>query len=869
MEAQFSQIGPAERQLSNYLQMKMEKGQIGVELFEKYNNVRCQVLIDRLKQFKVDRPDEDCIYKFINMLTKKALKLDDEVVIKFLEKTDLCLESWLKIPPEDMLIKNVSEAIEEFSYRVNQKAKNKSKVRNNILCPEAISKETFKYNRKTFSTQINSKPQVFLENFSDDSAKLNASYGVNSNRSVSYKNSSIQLNKIIKKTSVEKSNYKTEENTIYNTHNNVKFTPNNKNFRGQAKNLNVKNEGKKVSIFKKEYKNENFEQDILNDKYSIDEVSNDDFNFAHKSRKSIDSFENLERKHDFTPTIKKNQNLPKNDEAIKILDGSNYEEKYEKSLSQNRDKVIETKSSLFIGKGDVKSISEYSVRKINKIPELIMPKDNIKNMVNLPGIKEQTLSTSRPKGIRKLVNSMNTPKQEKNFKHVPTLQQQNIESIQSKFTDVMNKFKVIQIATTQQKNQGGFDNYQTRMKNRFSNVKSRVYGRTEIPIRKFGESIFRQKSPDSNQQSCNQTKDNSVERPKYYNTARTGFSSQDYHDNDVTLPVRDMQYSVDRKSDGALKKTRVGLSGEFKSLNTGRNTQSDWFNIFEPYQKTERVDYKNDEYCKKLEKKYEERHQNKLLALEKFNTAISSNNKMMKSLPKFRRNHDIKQACNTFITSGENFASKCQHKPSIVINKVKDELNFDLGALQNMTKSARNFGVSTKSMRNLESLQTDTLKMLNNVNYLHTDCKTVISSKNKMERNCEHISKSYKKELTDFKSNLSHGVEKPSHNQTKELMKIRERRDFNHTMANFVMCSFVDKRRTAHACRDTIKNDKLTHLIPKWLIRFGLYSTLFSVQIFKFYNNLYKGFFWYLKCLMCPKKNTNSLVNNINTKNSE
>ena len=101
----------------------------------------------------------------------------------------------------------------------------------------------------------------------------------------------------------------------------------------------------------------------------------------------------------------------------------------------------------------------------------------------------------------------------------------------------------------------------------------------------------------------------------------------------------------------------------------------------------------------------------------------------------------------------------------------------------------------------------DSMKFLTDVNTLHLNCKNLISSKKQMSKKFVVSSRSYKKDLAKYKCNLSKYVENPSQDQKKELLKIRERSEFNNAMVNYAMCTLVDKNRTANACRDTILNE--------------------------------------------------------------
>lgn len=95
--------------------------------------------------------------------------------------------------------------------------------------------------------------------------------------------------------------------------------------------------------------------------------------------------------------------------------------------------------------------------------------------------------------------------------------------------------------------------------------------------------------------------------------------------------------------------------------------------------------------------------------------------------------------------------------------------------------------------------------MIDECNTLETSCGAVISQKKRISKNFDYVTRSYKNELKKCKVNLEATSMRPSYEQRKELLKIRERTEFNGAMANYIMCTLVDKRRTAHACGDNIR----------------------------------------------------------------
>lgn len=124
-----------------------------------------------------------------------------------------------------------------------------------------------------------------------------------------------------------------------------------------------------------------------------------------------------------------------------------------------------------------------------------------------------------------------------------------------------------------------------------------------------------------------------------------------------------------------------------------------------------------------------------------------------------------------------------------------------------MSLSVKDYGVTARSTRRFKvtNKNGDTLDMIDACNNLESSCKSIISQKNRLCKNFDYVTRSYKNELKKFKGNLHAPNQKPSYEQRKELLKIRERTEFNNAIANYIMCTLVDKRRTAHACRDTIK----------------------------------------------------------------
>lgn len=133
----------------------MDKDESGSKLFSEYNKVRYQVLIDRLKSIKIEKPEQDMIYQFCDMLERKEFELDQEALKRFLRGYQLNLNDWLNIAPEDMAAKRKGEAMNEFDFR-RHIAKKAGKVGGaKILNPEPVSRETFNYDRPTMEEGFN------------------------------------------------------------------------------------------------------------------------------------------------------------------------------------------------------------------------------------------------------------------------------------------------------------------------------------------------------------------------------------------------------------------------------------------------------------------------------------------------------------------------------------------------------------------------------------------------------------------------------------------------------------------------------------------------------------------------------------------
>jgi hypothetical protein len=124
-----------------------------------------------------------------------------------------------------------------------------------------------------------------------------------------------------------------------------------------------------------------------------------------------------------------------------------------------------------------------------------------------------------------------------------------------------------------------------------------------------------------------------------------------------------------------------------------------------------------------------------------------------------------------------------------------------------LSLSAIDYGVTARSTRrfNITNKGMDTLRMIDQCNTLELSCGNVISQKKRISNFFDYVTRSYKNELRKFKGNLDATNTGPSYAQRKELLKIRERTEFNGAMANYIMCTLVDKRRTAHACEDNIR----------------------------------------------------------------
>jgi hypothetical protein len=133
----------------------MDKDESGSKLFSEYNKVRYQVLIDRLKSIKIEKPEQDMIYQFCDMLERKEFELDQEALKRFLMDYQLNLNDWLNIAPEDMAAKKKGEAMKEFDFRRHLKKKAGNVGGAKILNPEPVSRETFNYDRPTMEEGFN------------------------------------------------------------------------------------------------------------------------------------------------------------------------------------------------------------------------------------------------------------------------------------------------------------------------------------------------------------------------------------------------------------------------------------------------------------------------------------------------------------------------------------------------------------------------------------------------------------------------------------------------------------------------------------------------------------------------------------------
>ena len=108
----------------------------------------------------------------------------------------------------------------------------------------------------------------------------------------------------------------------------------------------------------------------------------------------------------------------------------------------------------------------------------------------------------------------------------------------------------------------------------------------------------------------------------------------------------------------------------------------------------------------------------------------------------------------------------------------------------------------------MKGLEQERKRIQCEVNRLYDGCDDVIQLKKKISNNFCNLSKRYKCDLNRYKSNLKKQPERPSFDQKRELLKIRERKEFKNEMVNFLLSSLVDKRRAAYACQEKLKNEK-------------------------------------------------------------